>query len=106
MNDPRSIEIAISLTREGLNPRTRAAALDAIAQLAVHDPNAAFETISPFLASRIVRIADAAGDALVELHDERAIYLFQEMASNARDPDDRFKANRWLKRLEGELGEN
>ncbi len=105
LDEPRGLEIAISLTRDGLNQRTRAAALDAVAQLSVHDPNAAFDTIRPFLDSRIVRIADAAGEALVELRDERAIYLLEEMAQTARDPDDRFKANRWLARLRRDLGE-
>jgi aminopeptidase N len=96
---PESLAAAIRLTDPRYPPRTRAAAAGAIAKSAKHDPEAAYTRLAALLSDRQVRTRVAAGDALVEMGDTRALEVLNSLAGSARGPEVARQLRVWERKL-------
>ncbi len=86
MNEPEAIAAIAPLTGEGFYPRFRPIALNAMVDLADHDPDLAFHTIKASLTSRVERARNAAASALADLGDERGLPLLRRQSRSHRQP--------------------
>ena len=105
MDVPEGLDAAIRLSGDGYLSRTRAAAIGAIADLGEHDPERAYQTLAALMREPERRAWQAAGEALVQLEDERALDLFDQVAEALRDPADREVVQDWKDDLEEALAE-
>lgn len=99
LDEPACLSLAASLTRPGVLGRTRALAVQTLAKLAHHDPDVAYQTIAPLLRDPEPRTRDAAGQALADMKDPRAIAALRSLIDDARDPNLKQKAENWLDSL-------
>ena len=86
MNEPEAIAAIAPLTGEGFYPRFRPIAMQAMVDLADHDPDLAFNTIKASLTSRVERARNAAASSLADLGDERGLPLLRRQARSHRQP--------------------
>ncbi|MBC7770940.1 MAG: HEAT repeat domain-containing protein, partial [Pyrinomonadaceae bacterium] len=100
LNDKDGLPLAVRATEASSFPRTRPTAIGAVATLAHHDPELAFNTLKVLLNDPADRTAKAAGDALVKLGDPRAIELFQQKAASAPTPVIRDQSHKWATDLQ------
>lgn len=101
---PEALPAAVELTSARYLGRTRAVAAGAVGRLGRHDAQAAYNALRPLLAERFNGLRNAAGAALVELADARALADFQRLIDSARTPWDRDAAESWKRSLEVKLG--
>lgn len=84
LDHPDALGAVIPFTKPGHYSRLRPVAIAAVAELAHHDPDAAFEAIRPIAFDHEVRARRAAAEALVDLEDERGLEVLEQVASTAR----------------------
>jgi aminopeptidase N len=105
LDDPRGLDLAIEYAAYGYMDRSRPAAISAIGDLAEHDTDRAVEALLGFLDDPGRRPAWAAGRALANLGDERAVEPIGAIAIS--DPSERRReaAERWLETLKKKMKE-
>jgi HEAT repeat protein len=81
------LQILERLTRDGLDGRTRAAAIEALPALAGDDKSPVVNRLIPLLTSREHRPRIAAATALAELGDQRGLGPLQAAADKERAPE-------------------
>ena len=74
--------------------------IDAIGKLAEHDQDKAVEVLLALLTDPESRSVRAAGSALADVGDERAIEPIKAMSESNPNPQLRESAEKWLKKLE------
>lgn len=94
-----ALSMAIERTQPGTLSRTRPIAIQAVVDLAHHNPERAFDAITPLLGDREMRTRDAAGQALADLKNPAGIPVLEAFISDCRDSMLRQKASGWLKKL-------
>jgi len=80
------LEAVIPFTKLGWNQRLRPSAIMAVAELAEHDPDLAYEALLPLLTDHEDRSRQTAARAMVEIADERALETFRRLARTDPDP--------------------
>lgn len=105
LDDSRGLELAIKYAAYGHVDRSRPRAIDCIGKLAKHDKERAVTFLLALLDDPESRAVNAAGSALADIRDERAIGPIRAMSTTHRDPSMRDNAADWLKRLEAKEGE-
>ncbi|MDX9912763.1 MAG: M1 family aminopeptidase [Phycisphaerales bacterium] len=105
LDTPEALSVALELARPGSLNRTRGRAVGAIARLAHHDPDAAFEALSAYASDGEARARDAARRGLVELGDPRGVDVLRALAANARWTGDREAIEAQAAALEKKLAE-
>lgn len=95
-----SLVKAISCTKEGFLPRTRAHAAGVVVKLASTDPDLAYQALVAMLNSNELRTRMGAGQSLVDLGDKRAINEFDAMISKTPTKDVAWMVGGWKKALE------
>ncbi len=80
------LEAVIPFTQLGWNQRLRPAAIRAVADLAEHDSDLAYETLLPLLEDHEDRTRRTAAMALVEIADERALETLRRLARTDPHP--------------------
>lgn len=103
LDAPEGLDAAIRHIGPGDMQRVRAGALSAIARLAKHDRERAFDAVAPLIYDSVERVRMAAASALIGIEDERGVELFQRAASNHPSPTFRRSAGQWADRLSGRL---
>lgn len=86
-NVPDALRMVAPYAGEGFDGRTRAAAIDAVSQLASQDPALAFDTLVAQLRGRENRPRMSAAGALVRLRDPRGVALLRRAAEEHRAPE-------------------
>ncbi len=99
LNRKSCLAIVGELTKPGRLSRTRAAAIRAVASLAAHDPDLAFELVSANLADREWRSRQAAGESLVQLKDPRGVDALSLRRKDVADPYEQALIDRWTSDL-------
>ncbi len=94
-NTSAALDQAIVYTQPGHLSRLRPVAVQAVAELADHDVDLAFETIAPLLQDHEDRTRRAAGMALVVIEDERGIETLDSLIYSAKTPDLKAMAEHW-----------
>ena len=79
--------------------RARPDAIDAIGKLAKHDNDKAVEVLLALLTDPERRAVQAAGSALADVGDDRAIEPIKAMSESSTNPQLRESAEKWLKKL-------
>lgn len=92
---PEGLPVAIRYALPGTLSRTRATAIRAVKALARHDREAAYRVLTTVLFDRERRAWEAAGQALAELGDVRAVGVLDRLAEDLRDPADREQMAQW-----------
>lgn len=95
LDTPGGIDQAAEFTQHGYLSRLRPVAIEALADLAHHDPDFAFDTLVPLLYDNEDRTRRAAGMALVTIEDERGIEVLDNLIASAKNPDFRAMAEHW-----------
>ncbi len=103
INDADALEQAIRSTSPASYPRTRPSAVNAVATLAAHNPDLAFETLKGLLDDAHDRTARAAGDAMVRLNDPRSVGAIESFIERTNRPAAKQIAERWLRDLREQL---
>ncbi|MHC4303103.1 MAG: M1 family aminopeptidase [Planctomycetota bacterium] len=101
LDDPRGLDLGIQYSAYGYMDRARPAAIKAVGKLAHHDPDRAVEYLIALLDDPERRTVAAAGDALAETGDDRALEPLRAISEAHPNPRLRRQAERWLKKLEG-----
>lgn len=99
LDRPASLSAVIECTKPGHLSRTRAVAIGHLASLAKHDIERAIIAAAACLDDRENRSRRAAGEALVNIGDQRAIPALEKRAISAKDPAEREQAAVWLEQL-------
>lgn len=99
LDHPDGLPVAIRHTRYGVLPRTRPAAVRALAALSHHDPEPSLDLLISLLDDREVRTIRAAGEALLNHDDPRAHQAIRDFAAAARGSMLRATARAWLDQL-------
>lgn len=102
LDDPRGLDLGIKYAAYGYMDRSRPVAIDVIGQLAKHDQDRAVAVLLPLLHDPEWRTVIAAGAALAHIGDKRAVDPIAAIARSHPDPSMQDRAERWLKRLQGE----
>jgi aminopeptidase N len=104
LNAPGSLGFVSRFALPGTMNRTRPVAITAVRKLASQEPGTAFRVLAMLLKDRESRAWQAAGAALVELGDKRALDEFAALIEAKRDPGDRKTVQGWLDSLKSKLG--
>ena len=96
---------AIPYTRSGTLNRTRPVAIGVVADLAAHDVDRAVTALIPLLDDRERRARSAAGRALAQIGDERALPALDRLSTASRDPEFRRQCEQWAERIRAADGE-
>ncbi|MHC4427671.1 MAG: M1 family aminopeptidase [Planctomycetota bacterium] len=102
LDERRGLELGMRHAAYGNMDRARPAAIEAIGKLAKHDADRAIPFLIKLLNDPERRTVRAAGEALAETGDERAVAPIRAIAETHRNPRLREEAEKWLKKLEGE----
>jgi aminopeptidase N len=103
LNRKSCLAVVGELTKPGRLSRTRAAAIRAVASLAQHDRDLAFELVSGNLADREWRSRQAAGESLVQLKDPRGLDALALRRKEIADPYEQALIDRWASDLKASL---
>jgi aminopeptidase N len=103
MDAPGTIGHIARFALPGTLNRTRPSAIKALAKVSAQDPEVAFKVLALVLKDRERRAWEAAGPALVEVADERALAEFEAVAATKRDPEDQEKLHGWAAELKEKL---
>jgi aminopeptidase N len=93
----------LELTRDGVDARTRALATTTLGKIGHHDKDRVFEELSKLLDDRQIRTRRAAGEALVELADRRALDRFSELAASTKAEEIQTLVADWIESLNKKL---
>jgi aminopeptidase N len=96
LDAPECVSIASAMVGAGTSYRTRTAAVETLAKLAKHDPDAVFETLADLVEHGYERTRRAAGQALVDIADARGIPLLERLVSESTDPLEKQMLGDWL----------
>jgi len=96
LDEPRGLDLAIRYSAYGYMDRARPEAIRAIGKLAEHDRDRAVECLLALLEDPCGRPARAAGQALAELGDQRAVAPILAISKTDPDPRRRKRASKWL----------
>lgn len=99
-DDPRGLDLAIKYAAYGNLDRARPSAIETIGKLAEHDKDKAVEVLLALLTDPERRAVRAAGSALSDVGDERAIEPIRAIYESNPNPQLRESAEKWLKKLE------
>lgn len=100
LDDPRGLELAMKYAAYGYMDRARPTAIRTIGKLSKHDKDKAVTYLLVLLNDPEGRTRNAAGSALADIGDERAIEPIKAMAETNRDPEVKRRADEWLKKLQ------
>jgi aminopeptidase N len=100
LDDARGLDLAMKFAAYGYMDRSRPTAITTVGKLASHDKDKAVEYLLALLNDPESRCVSAAGSALAELGDERAVEPITKMSESARDPSLKERAAGWLKTLQ------
>lgn len=100
LDEPRGLDLAIRYSAYGYVDRSRPTAISSVARLAKHDQDKAVNFLLGLLNDPESRAMSAAGSALADIGDSRAIAPIRSISESHRDPAIRTRAAEWLKRLE------
>ena len=100
LDDPRGLDLGIQYSAYGYMDRARPAAIKAVGKLAHHDPDRAVVYLITLLDDPERRTVAAAGDALAETGDARAVEPVRAIREADPNPRLRRQAEQWLKKLE------
>jgi aminopeptidase N len=103
LDSPKTLQTAMIYAMPGHDTRTRPVAIAAIAKLGHQDKDLALKTLSGYLSDRELRSQQAAGQALVDLKDERALAEFDKAAKAARSDEMKQQIEDWKKALREKL---
>lgn len=104
LDDKRGLDLGMQYAAYGHVDRSRPTAIDTVAKLAKHDKDRAVEFLLELLSDPESRSRSAAGSALAEIGDARAIEPIRAIAQSSRDPSMRQRAERWLTQLQEQQG--
>jgi len=100
LDESRGLDLAIKYSAYGYCDRSRPTAITCLGKLAKHNKDKAVTTLLALLNDPESRSVSAAGSALAELGDDRAVSPITAMSETHRDPDQRKQASEWLKKLQ------
>ena len=100
LEEPRGLDLAIRYSAYGFVDRSRPTAISSIARLAKHDKDKAVTHLLALLNDHESRAVSAAGSALADIGDSRAIAPIRSISESHRDQGMRTRAAEWLKKLE------
>ena len=100
LDEVGGLDPAIQYAAYGYMDRARPAAVEAIGKLAHHDQDRAVEFLLDLLDDPEPRTVRAAGAALAEVGDERAIEPLRALAQTHPNPRFRKDAEKWVEKLE------
>jgi aminopeptidase N len=100
LDEPRGLDLAIRFSAYGYVDRSRPSAIGSVARLAKHDKDKAVNVLLGLLNDPESRAMSAAGSALADIGDSRAIAPIRSLSESHRDAGIRTRAAEWLKRLE------
>lgn len=98
-NLPELLSLVINCTKPSFDSRTRPTAIANLAKLSKHDPELVYTTILALLNDRQLRTSRAAGEALVELNDPRAIPAIESKIKETKAEEIAWQAGLWLRSL-------
>jgi aminopeptidase N len=101
LDDPRGLELGMKYSAYGYMDRSRPAAIEAVGKLAHYDQDRAVEYLISLLDDPERRTVMAAGAALAETGDKRAVEPLRALGEAHPNPRLRRYAEGWLKKLEG-----
>ncbi len=99
LDDARGLDLGMKYAGFGHMDRARPTAIETIGKLAEHDNDKAVDYLLELLHDPERRAVRAAGAALADIGDERAIAPIQAMAESHPDPQLRESAAEWLNEL-------
>jgi aminopeptidase N len=99
LDDERGLSLGMRYAAYGHMDRARPAAIAAIGKLAHHDLEAAVDYLLALLDDPEWRTVDAAGTALAETGDKRAVPPLEAISRSHPDPERRKRAGEWVKKL-------
>jgi len=99
LDDERGLDLSMKYSAFGYMDRSRPTAIDCVGKLAKHDKDKAVPFLIALLNDPETRTVNAAGAALADVGDDRAIPPIKALSETSRDPDMRERAAEWLKRL-------
>ena len=102
LDDPRGLELGMRYAAYGHLDRARPAAIAAVGALAENDRDRAASFLLPLLNDPERRAVQAAGEALAEMGEPRALEPIRAIARTHRSPRMREEAEKWLQTLEEE----
>jgi aminopeptidase N len=105
LDSPKSLQTAMVYAMPGHDTRTRPVAVATIAKLGHQDRDLALKTLAGYLGDSELRVRRAAGQALVDLKDERAMAEFEKAAKAARSEEFKQQIEDWKKSLREKLEE-
>jgi len=100
LDDPRGLDLGIQYAAFGYTDRARPKAIAAVGKLAEHDVDRAVPFLIALLDDPESRAANAAGKALADIGDERAIEPIKAMSESHKSERRREMAEKWLKKLQ------
>ena len=99
LDDPRGLDLGIRYSAYGFVDRSRPAAIEAVGKLAHHDTDRAVTHLIALLDDPERRAVRAAGAALAEVGDERAVAPIEAMSESHPSERVRDRAADWLKKI-------
>jgi len=99
LDDPRGLDLGIQYAAFGYTDRARPRAIATVGKLAEHDTDRAVPFLIALLDDPESRAAQAAGKALADIGDERAIEPIKAMSESHKSERRREMAEKWLKKL-------
>jgi aminopeptidase N len=105
LDSPGALQSAMVMAMPGHDTRTRPTAVGAIGKLGHQDKDAALRTLVSLLADHELRTQRAAGQALVDLKDQRALAEFAKAKAAARSDELRQQIDEWTTQLKEKLEE-
>lgn len=100
LDDPAGLALVIDATNSAHSSSLRPAATKAIGELAHHDPAHAIERLTTLLNDPEPKTRTAAGEALAQINDPRALAALEAHARTARGRTATHQAQEWLKKDE------
>ena len=100
LDDQRGLEVSMKYAAYGYTDRSRPTAINCIGKLAKHDKDKAVPFLLALLNDHESRSVNAAGAALADVGDDRAVDPIKAISETSRDPDMRERAGEWLKKLQ------
>lgn len=100
LGQPEGLPVAIRYALPGTLNRTRPVAIRSVVQLAEHDRESSLKMLRMAAKDRERRAWEAAGEALVELGDPRAIEHLEMVLESKRDERDRRRVQGWIQQLQ------
>ncbi len=104
LDDQRGLDLAMKYSAYGYMDRSRPTAINCVGKLAKHDKEKAVPFLLALLNDQEGRSVNAAGAALADVGDDRAIDPIRAISQTSRDPELRERAEDWLKKLQEKKG--